>query len=186
MADNRRVRMTKRMIKDAYLELLEARPAGKPSVTDICKAADVNRSTFYMYYEDAAALRADIENEVLEQIPVLSDLPDAITSERQFVDVLERYFSHIQANRRMFRILILQADSTAFNGRLIEAVLEKYRPETETAQPLLARYAYVFIVSGVIGLLGSWIKEEFPISAREFAALVLHMATLAAGSCTPG
>ena len=59
MPDNRRVRMTKKLIKDAYLELLESSPSEKISVTDICKAADVNRSTFYMYYEDTIALRQD-------------------------------------------------------------------------------------------------------------------------------
>ena len=36
MADNRRVRMTKKLIKDAYLELLETNPSEKISVTDIC------------------------------------------------------------------------------------------------------------------------------------------------------
>ena len=51
MPDNRRVRMTKKLIKDAYLELLESSPSEKISVTDICKVADVNRSTFYMYYQ---------------------------------------------------------------------------------------------------------------------------------------
>ena len=36
MADNRRVRMTKKLIKDAYLELLESNPSEKISVTDVC------------------------------------------------------------------------------------------------------------------------------------------------------
>ncbi len=59
MPDIRRVRMTKKLIKDAYLELPESSPSEKISVTDICKVADVNRSTFYMYYEDTIALRQD-------------------------------------------------------------------------------------------------------------------------------
>ncbi|UKI13300.1 MAG: hypothetical protein L6V84_03365 [Oscillospiraceae bacterium] len=94
MADNRRVRMTKKLIKDAYLELLESNPSEKISVTDVCKVADVNRSTFYMYYEDTIALRHDIENDVMDQIPVLSDMPSEITTDKQFVDILERFFSH--------------------------------------------------------------------------------------------
>ena len=80
MADNRRVRMTKKLIKDAYLELLETNPSEKISVTDICRKADVNRSTFYMYYEDPITLRQDIENDLMEQIPVLSEIPSEITS----------------------------------------------------------------------------------------------------------
>lgn len=75
MADNRRVKLTKQMIKDAYLELLEQYPSEKISVTDICKAADVNRSTFYMYYDDTVSLRQKIENEVLEQLPGASRKP---------------------------------------------------------------------------------------------------------------
>lgn len=181
MSDNRRVRMTKKMIKDAYLELLETNPSEKISVTDICKVADVNRSTFYMYYEDTVILRQDIENDVLEQIPVLSGIPETITSDKEFVDVLEKFFSYIQENHRMFRILILQSDNRAFNRRLIETVLEKYRTEVETLNnPLLAKYEYVFITSGVIGLLGSWIEDNFPINAKKFSQIVLQMALMAA------
>lgn len=110
MADNRRVRMTKKLIKDAYLELLETNPSEKISVTDICRKADVNRSTFYMYYEDPIILRQDIENDLMEQIPVLSEMPSEITSDEQFVAILESFFTYIKDNDRMFRILILQSD----------------------------------------------------------------------------
>ena len=180
MAENRRVRMTKKMIKDAYLELLETHPSEKISVTDICKTADVNRSTFYLYYEDTVTLRKDIENDVLEQIPDLSDAPETVASGDEFVAVLERFFSYIQENQRMFRILILQSDNRAFNRRLIEAVLEKYRSEQTEANPLLAKYEYVFIVSGVIGMLGSWIEDGFPIGVKRFSELVWQMALLTA------
>ena len=81
----------------------------------------------------------------------------------------------------MFRILILQSDNRAFNRRLIETVLEKYRTEVETLNnPLLAKYEYVFITSGVIGLLGSWIEDNFPINAKKFSQIVLQMALMAA------
>ena len=168
MADNRRVRMTKKLIKDAYLELLESNPSEKISVTDVCKVADVNRSTFYMYYEDTIALRHDIENDVMDQIPVLSDMPSEITTDKQFVDILERFFSYIEENSRMFRILILQSDNRAFNRRLIDAVLEKYRILSRANSERLAKYEYVFIVSGVIGLLGAWIEEDFPVRRKSF------------------
>lgn len=130
MSENRRVRMTKKLMKDAYLELLENNPSEKISVTNVCKAADVNRSTFYAYYEDTIALRKDIEDDVLEQIPILSDMPETITSDKQFVDMLEHFFSYIQENQHMFRILMLQSDNRTFNRRLIETVLKKYHVES--------------------------------------------------------
>lgn len=180
MADNRRVRMTKKLIKDAYLELLETNPSEKISVTDICRKADVNRSTFYMYYEDPIILRQDIENDLMEQIPVLSEMPSEITSDEQFVAILESFFIYIKDNDRMFRILILQSDKRAFNRRLIDAVLRKYHVEAQSSNPMLAKYEYVFIVSGVIGLLGAWMEGNYPISARKFSEMVLKMGLKAA------
>ena len=180
MADNRRVRMTKKLIKDAYLELLETNPSEKTSVTDICRKADVNRSTFYMYYEDPITLRQDIENDLMEQIPVLSKMPSEITSDEQFVAILESFFTYIKDNDRMFRILITQSDNRVFNRRLIDAVLRKYHVESQSGNPLLAKYEYVFIISGVIGLLGAWMEGNYPISARKFSEMVLKMGLKAA------
>ena len=108
-----------------------------------------------MYYEDPITLRQDIENDLMEQIPVLSKMPSEITSDEQFVAILESFFTYIKDNDRMFRILILQSDKRAFNRRLIDAVLRKYHVESQSSNPRLAKYEYVFIVSGVIGLLGA-------------------------------
>lgn len=41
--ENRRVRMTKRLLKDALLELMETHDLISISVTAICKTADVHR-----------------------------------------------------------------------------------------------------------------------------------------------
>ncbi|MDO5139237.1 MAG: TetR family transcriptional regulator, partial [Oscillospiraceae bacterium] len=59
--ENRRVRMTKRLMKDALLELLAEKDLANISVTAVCEAADVHRSTFYNYYTDPADLLRDIE-----------------------------------------------------------------------------------------------------------------------------
>ena len=45
--ENRRVRMTKRLMKDALLELLEKKEMSGISVKAICETADVHCSTFY-------------------------------------------------------------------------------------------------------------------------------------------
>ena len=45
--ESRRVRITKRLMKEALLELLEENELVNISVTAICKTADVHRSTFY-------------------------------------------------------------------------------------------------------------------------------------------
>jgi len=38
--------MTKRLMKEALIDLMDQKPLEKITVTEICKIADVNRSTF--------------------------------------------------------------------------------------------------------------------------------------------
>ena len=55
MATDRRTKYTKSVIRQALFDLLKEKPLNKITVTDICKMADINRSTFYSYYEDVYA-----------------------------------------------------------------------------------------------------------------------------------
>ena len=179
MVDNRRVRMTKRLIKDAYLELLEENPDARVSVTDICERADLNRSTFYAHYEDTRQLRREMERDILEQVPVLIDLPDELSSDERLVDALERFFSYIRANAQMFRVLLLQADNRDFTRRLIDAVLKKYHVNPPHFPTFESECGYIFVVTGAIGLMGAWLEENFPVSDRELASIVFALSASA-------
>lgn len=174
MPENRRVKMTKKMIKDAMLELLEKQPLEKITVTDICENADVNRSTFYAYYEDAGQLLLEIENDVVNQLPVSPDTAVDYFGER-FLATLEDFFDYVRENERLFRILIVQRDNSSFSLRIVNAVMEKYRMPLESTSKFPYRYAYIYCVSGVIGIMKEWISNSFPITAREFAKIALQM-----------
>lgn len=115
-----------------------------------------------MYYEDTIRLRQDIENDVLAQIPVLTDGSAPVTTDRQFVALLERFFRYILDNRRMFRILFLQSDSRAFNRRLMEKVFEKYRTQSSIKDPLLAELRVSFYRQRRDRPAGGRLKKTFP------------------------
>lgn len=176
MEENRRVRMTKRLLKEAMLELLEQRPIERITVTDVCRSADVNRSTFYAYYADVAALMLEIENDVLGQLPVPSGVP---ASQDQFLPALEGFFDYVRGNERLFRLLVVQRDSSSFNRRLVNTVMENYRLPFQGEAGVWNRYAYVYCVNGVIGIIREWIDGGFPISTHDFARIVLQISVRA-------
>ncbi len=66
--ENRRVRYTRMVLRETLLSLLQQYPLNKITVSRICEQADVNRSTFYLYYKDAYDLLDQIETELVEQI----------------------------------------------------------------------------------------------------------------------
>ena len=63
---DRRVRYTKKAIRESFLDLLEKKPLEKISVTEICKNADINRGTFYSHYSDPFELKESIEQELID------------------------------------------------------------------------------------------------------------------------
>lgn len=60
-----RIVKTKKAIREAFLELRRTLPLEKIKVTDICRKALINKTTFYKYYQDVFALSEELENEAM-------------------------------------------------------------------------------------------------------------------------
>lgn len=56
MAESKQAVRMRKLIREAFLELLESKPLLKISVGDIVEKADISRSTFYRYYGDVFEL----------------------------------------------------------------------------------------------------------------------------------
>ncbi len=174
MAESRRVRLTKRLIRDAFVELLEEHPISKVTVTDICNKADVNRSTFYSYYDDVYMLLHEIEEDIIAQIPEADELP-LVDNLPQFLDKIEAVFDYVKENGRMFKVVLGQVNDDALIKRIIKIVLEKYPKNFFEKDTVEVRYCYIFCVHGFIGMLKDWVNNGFPIESRAFAELALNM-----------
>lgn len=70
MAERREYRSSvrsRRMIREAFLELLDEKEFGKITVTDITNRADLNRSTFYAHYPDVRGVVEEIQDEIINK-----------------------------------------------------------------------------------------------------------------------
>lgn len=94
--EDRRSIYTRRVIKEAFFEALEEKGRLESvSITDICKRADINRSTFYLHYDDKFALlrhliieelSADPVTLALKDIPICQRLPTSPAMQKLFHD----------------------------------------------------------------------------------------------------
>ena len=174
MQETRRVRMTKRIIKDAYIELLSKNPDKRISITDICNCADINRSTFYMHYEDVNCLIEEIEDELISQIPNVTGMK-VITDVKEYIKALEKTFDYVLDNKNVFITLMARLDNNGFKKKIIATVLEDYKELSINEDSLISKYGYLYCINGVIGLLNEWVNDNFPISSHELAELTLKM-----------
>lgn len=188
---DKRVRYTKAMLRQALLKLMEQRPIGKITVTDVCAAADINRNTFYAHYASVEKLLRSIENEIFQEIR------QALESQ-QGEDSLLDICRTMHENKDLFRILFSANSDEKFLKRMMQLIqgttLQRWRQEVE-AFPAFSEYQltllYTYSISGSFAVLRKWLLEDLPLAPEEIAQLlrsVNHTGPLhaAQAQATPG
>ena len=174
--ENRRVRMTKRLMKDALLELLEHEELSNISVTAVCETADVHRSTFYKYYTDTTKLLRDIEKDFLDMIPAPPQILDQQNLD-QLLTAATAFFDYIKQNKKAFLVLLSENAGSCFTLRLVEFLCSGYIPVDENTDELNVRLIQLFIANGTVGIMREWVNTGFPVSSREIAEKMYFLST---------
>ncbi|MBQ8781689.1 MAG: TetR/AcrR family transcriptional regulator [Oscillospiraceae bacterium] len=63
-----RIRKTQRSIYNAFIELRSKKPLERITIKELCEKAQINKSTFYVYYSDIYDLSEQIENEIITSV----------------------------------------------------------------------------------------------------------------------
>ncbi len=71
--NNKRRQATRQRIEKLFIELLQTRDIAQITVSDICKAAQINRSTFYANYLDVYDLADKLRDELEKEVAALYD-----------------------------------------------------------------------------------------------------------------
>ncbi len=178
--DNRRVIMTKRLMKDALLELLEQMELSSISVTAVCETANVNRSTFYNYYSSPSDLLREIEQEALDRIPATPPILDH-QGEEQLLRGTTAFFDYVKENERVFRVLFSESVNHDFTSRLVELLCSQFIPGIEEMDPLASHFTQYYIANGTVGMLREWVASGFPIQSEEIAKMMYFLSRKIAG-----
>lgn len=68
MAEDRRVRKTKKAIQDVFCELTKEKKLNEITIKELCAKADINKSTFYLHYRDIYDLAASIQGMLIQDV----------------------------------------------------------------------------------------------------------------------
>lgn len=81
-----RVTKTRRLIKATFLELVQAKPVQKITVTELAKRAEISKGTFYVHYLDIYDLYNQMVEETVAKIAGSFDpYPDLFSAPESFV-----------------------------------------------------------------------------------------------------
>lgn len=66
--DDRRVRKTKKALREGLAELMLEKELRSITVRELCDKVDIHRATFYVHYSDIYALYEQLEDAVVNEI----------------------------------------------------------------------------------------------------------------------
>lgn len=160
--EDRRIRITKLAIKESLVELMQENPISKISVKMICDAADINRSTFYAYYQDQYDLLTKIEKEVItdikEHVLPISFIEQSGNAITQFTQMLE----YVKANAPLFKVLLSGNGDASFQNELMYLGQEKLIAELSDENqldPRVMKYLELYAIAGVQSIVYKWVTD---------------------------
>ena len=178
--ENRRVKMTKKLLRNSLIELMARKPIGKITIKEICLNADVNRSTFYLYYADQYALFGEMEAELLEHAKAHLE---KIDTDPVSVRYIRELLAYIRANADIFRALLCRKEGMPFQSTFVEASLRKLKQSLPLRCPAPeADYVYYYLIVGSMSIIQRWIEAGFDTPCADMAELIFRLCDKAAAA----
>lgn len=157
------------LMDEALLRLLEKKDFEFITITEVCQKAGVNRSTFYLHYENMDDLLVEtIEminnrfNEAFNNKKVNASL--ASKEELFFIDDenLIPYLTFVKENKKIYKLINnkpytfqSQAKLNSFYNDIFDKVLEKYNVSKEEKD-----YVFSYYTFGTVAIIQKWLEKD--------------------------
>lgn len=175
---NQRVKLTKQLLKNSLVGLMHKKPIGRITIKEICESAEINRSTFYLYYTDQYALLNEIETELIDHA---KENLKKIDSNAGSVPYLETLLSYIQRHADIFRTLLCKQESLSFQSAFIDVSFINLKLNLSfNCSESVAGYVYNYLIMGCLSMIKQWIEADFDMSSKDLADLIFRLSDKAA------
>ena len=169
--NNRRALMSKQLLRDSLLELLEVEDIQKISIRTRCENAEVNRSTFYKYYGSQYDLLKDMEDLLVDQIlKQYSGMDNSSNTKDRLTNIL----SCFRSQYRLCRLLINSNVDPDFPLRLfyLPFITDEIEQMLSTSDELEVQYVKDCILYGGYQMTKRWINSGCVESPETIAAII--------------
>lgn len=176
--ENQRIELTKRLLKEALLKLMSQKSIQKISVSELCRTAGINRSTFYNHYGSQFEVLREMEMDMISDLENMWDGVYAakISAFNKRIEMLCAYikdnrdftsiaFSNSDINSEFVTLLFGSVRLQSINEILISKEDDNYKRE------LMKTY----FLYGTYHMIRRWALDDFPISPAEMSETVCDM-----------
>ena len=169
----------------ALLSLLEKKEFEYITIREICEKAGVNRSTFYLHYENTCDLLRETTGYVIDSFlsyftndrkSISLNLEECNINELFFITpkYITPYLTFIKDNRQIFKTSIKHLGTMEFDrvyqkmfDNIFSPVLSRFKfPENERA------YVMKFYLSGITAIVMEWLDNDCAESIDDIIKII--------------
>lgn len=176
---------TAEKMDSALMEILKTKSFEYITVSEICKKAGVNRSTFYLHYENTRDLLEETIRNMTDDfisyfVPDGKILPINFEESQKdklvFIseEYLMPYLSYFKENRKIFLTVFENGKLFGFEetyeklfNNIFDPILDVFKyPESER------KYVMAFYLNGINSIMIEWIKEDCVKPEKEVVKII--------------
>jgi AcrR family transcriptional regulator len=161
---DRRVRRTRRMFREAILELVMEKTFDDLTVTEITEHAGLRRATFYLHY----TTKEDLLRSALCGIP--TDPVKAYSADN--VKIYHDVYRHVADHAALYRQLLGGSSAAIFQDHIRSYLLEHiHTPQGPLPDDMITQY----VVGAFLFLVVWWLEASPEFTAAQMAQMTHHL-----------
>jgi AcrR family transcriptional regulator len=166
-----RVLRTRKLIRDAFIDLLEEIDLEKITVNRIAERATINRVTFYLHYRDIPELLEKLADDMVNEIQaILNDIQNQSPSIDMSWSILVKMLEYIAENSKFYKVLLASQRIPVFTDRLTKLISDIITSRSENQDDSSSSSAVVvpkdiviwYGSSAFIGTIVCWLRNDMP------------------------
>jgi len=170
---------SRRMIREAFVELLHEKPFEKITATDIINRSGLNRSTFYAHYPDVKGIIDEITGEIFAMFQQMLSEMDFSQFLNDPEPNLKKVVSFLEGNQDLYRLLGQSDMELIYLNRmkkvLIRQVLEMPNLPTMGLSKTSVDIRIRMLLSGVIDAYRDWFSGEIDCTLEALTSEVANI-----------
>ena len=170
---NQRAVETENRIKYVFLNLLKEKEISRISVSEICKRAEIHRTTFYVHYKDVADLMEHLVTEMYQQVTgLLVEEGKGMRAYgfRNLFELIRRYRAFFSAYMDALGKMDLTYDRLPVELR---DNIDRIMPVMGYASREELLYHQTFFTEGLSAVIRRWIRNGCVESPEEMERIIV-------------
>ncbi len=176
--EERRVRKTKRAIRNAFAALLAEKDVNQITVKDIAERADINRKTFYNHYRGVYQVMDEIENSIVDDFDLMLREASGNIDLRNPAMIYEKLTQLLQKDIDFYGNLLCMNGNNSLRDKLFSRLKAHALVSMQARLPIAQRELELgihFTFSGLMSVYQHWFQSDRALSLDELTKTVSRL-----------